>query len=100
MLLLKSAGYIAAFSLNQNRSYPFKEAMNISRIHINPEDSIHSFAFNCSGINRWVNKLRAKIMIRSNNDNYCFFNLFPIGTVSALLTNKEIICGAAAWLPV
>ncbi|MDY6863116.1 MAG: polysaccharide deacetylase family protein, partial [Thermodesulfobacteriota bacterium] len=48
--ILKTAGYNAAFSLTQKRSYIQKDLLDISRININPEDTISSLSFHCTGI--------------------------------------------------
>ena len=48
--ILRTAGYNAAFSLTQKRSYIQKDLLDISRININPEDTISSLSFHCTGI--------------------------------------------------
>jgi len=47
--ILKQAGYKAAFSLTQKRSSIRDDTMDISRIHVAPEDTIYSLNFRLSG---------------------------------------------------
>lgn len=53
--ILKNAGYKAAFSLTQKRSSLNADIMEISRIHVAPEDDLGSLAFRCTGITPLVN---------------------------------------------
>lgn len=46
---LKDSGYIAAFSLTQNRAELF-DLMDISRINVSPEDTLQTLTLRCSGI--------------------------------------------------
>ena len=48
--ILKSAGYRGAFSLTHDRSSFQDDPMEISRIHVAPEDTIESLDFRFSGI--------------------------------------------------
>jgi len=56
--LLRQAGYKAAFSLTQKRSLVRADSMEISRVHIAPEDTLKSLAFRCTGITPFINQLK------------------------------------------
>lgn len=56
--MLSSAGYAAAFSLTQRRSSHLEDPMDISRLHIPPEDNSESFKLRCSGTVQWINGIR------------------------------------------
>lgn len=55
---LRLAGYQAAFSLTQRRSFIYKDSMDISRINVAPEDTLSSLSFRCSGVVPAVNRLK------------------------------------------
>ena len=55
--MLKRLGYKAAFSLTQKRSLIHEDAMDISRIHVAPEDTVTSMLFHCTGTMSVVGRL-------------------------------------------
>jgi peptidoglycan/xylan/chitin deacetylase (PgdA/CDA1 family) len=55
---LKELGYKMAFSLTQHRWNPQSDPMAIPRINVNPEDSLKSLMFRCSGMSRIVSNSR------------------------------------------
>ena len=56
--ILRQSGFKAAFSLTLKRSAFTKDPMDISRINVNPEDSVESFGFHCTGIVPFLNLIR------------------------------------------
>lgn len=56
--ILTRAGYKAAFSLTQRRSLVHDDPMDISRIPIAPEDTLHSLIFRCAGMTQIADRLR------------------------------------------
>ena len=56
--MLRNAGYKVAFSLTYRRSPIFEDTLNVSRINVNPEDTLESFDFHNSGIVHHYNRLK------------------------------------------
>jgi hypothetical protein len=57
-MMLRRAGYKAAFSLTQKRSLIYEDAMDICRIHVAPEDTVTSLMFHCTGTMSVVERIR------------------------------------------
>lgn len=61
--MLRNVGYRVAFSLTYRRSPIFEDTLNVSRINVNPEDTLESFDFHNSGIVNHYNSLKNKLNI-------------------------------------
>lgn len=59
--MLRNAGYKVAFSLTYRRSPISEDTLNVSRINVNPEDTLESFDFHNSGIVTYVKSMKAML---------------------------------------
>lgn len=55
--ILRNAGYKASFSLTYRRSSVVNDPMDISRINVNPEDTLDSFDFHCTCSNQYSDEV-------------------------------------------
>lgn len=53
--ILKDVGYKVGFSLTQKRAKLSNDLMAVSRINVNPEDTLDSLNFHCTGIIQYIN---------------------------------------------
>jgi len=65
--LLRNVGFRVAFSLTQKRSSLKSDLMDVSRIHVAPEDTAESLMFRCKGMAPLVEKIRGLFFNTSNN---------------------------------
>lgn len=57
--MLRDAGYKVSFSLTYRRSSIREDTMNVSRINVNPEDTLGSFDYHNSGIVGTIGEIRS-----------------------------------------
>jgi peptidoglycan/xylan/chitin deacetylase (PgdA/CDA1 family) len=59
---LQQSGYRVGFSLTEERSFPHRDPMNVSRINVGPHDNLRSLKFRSSGIMPFLSRVKARLI--------------------------------------